>query len=180
MAIIRRNALLLVTFASIALNLFLIGAFAASAMSRPEPVAAAPVGLGRMVQDLEPELRQTLQPQLQSFGEDIRPLRGQMFRAQREVNNLLAEDLLDREAVLMAFEELRQTNMHYQRQSHEQMVTLLAQLDPVQRKRALRFMSGRRNPMEGRPEGRVSGRIDGRGVQQRMPVEENNSAPLQN
>lgn len=164
MAIIRRNALLIVMFTSIAVNLFLIGAFAANAMNRPGSVAAAPAGLGWMVQDLEPELRQTLQPQLQSFGEDIRPLRGQMFRAQREVNRLLAEDQLDREAVLTAFEELRQTNMHYQRQSHEQIVILLAQLDPVQRKRALRFMSGRRNPMEGRPEGRRPGMIDGPGT----------------
>jgi uncharacterized membrane protein len=161
MAIIRRNALLLVMFASAALNLFLIGAFAASAMNRPGVIAAPPAGLGRMVQDLEPELQQTLQPQLQSFGEDIRPLRGQMFRAQREVNRLLAQEQLDRDAVLMAFEQLRQTNMQYQRLSHEQMVTLLAQLDPVQRQRALRFMSGRRNPMEGRPEGRMPGAPDG-------------------
>ena len=157
MAVIRRNALLLVMLASVGLNLFLIGAFTAGAMNRPGSVAVPPAGLGRMVQDLEPELQQTLQPQLQSFGEDIRPLRGQMFRAQREVNRLLAEDQLDREAVLSAFEQLRQTNMHYQRLSHEQMVDLLEQLDPVQRKRALRFMSGRRNPMEGRAEGRRPG-----------------------
>jgi len=155
MAIIRRNALLLVMFTSIGLNLFLIGVLVTSAMNRPEPVAAAPAGLGRMVQELEPELRQTLQPQLQSFGEDIRPLRGHMFRAQREVNQLLAQDPLDRDAVLTAFEELRQTNMRYQRLSHEQMVMLLAQLEPAQRQRALRFMAGRRNPMEGRQEGRM-------------------------
>jgi uncharacterized membrane protein len=153
MAIIRRNALLLVMFTSIGLNLFLIGVLVASTANRPAPVATAPAGLGRMVQELEPELQQTLQPQLQSFGEEIRPLRGQMFRAQREVNELLAQDPLNREAVLTAFEELRQTNMRYQRLTHEQMVMLLSQLEPGERQRALRFMAGRRNPMEARMPG---------------------------
>tara|TARA_R110002072_G_scaffold303107_2_gene493789 strand:- start:59507 stop:59983 length:477 start_codon:yes stop_codon:yes gene_type:complete len=153
MAINRKSAVLVALVISVAVNLFLLGAVGANVINRPERISV-PAGISWMVRDLEPDARASLQPQLQSFGETIRPLRGQMFRAQREVNRLMAEEPLDREAVLAALDELRQANIHYQQLSHQQMVMLFSQLDVEQRRRALRFMSGRRNPVDGRPGGR--------------------------
>ena len=153
MAINRKNTVLVVLVISVAINLFLLGAFGAKVINRPERISVPP-GISWMVRDLEPDVRASLQPQLQAFAETIRPLRGQMFRSQREVNRLMAEEPLDREAVLVALDELRQANIRYQQLSHQQMVMLFGQLDVEQRRRALRFMNGRRNPADGRPGGR--------------------------
>jgi Spy/CpxP family protein refolding chaperone len=133
---------------SVALNMFLAGMMGARMLSRAEGTPA-PISLGWMLSDLDTATRQNLQPELQAYGEALRPLRGGMFRAQREVNRLMASDPMDRDAVIAAFRELRRANMAYQELSHEQIAAVFSQLTPQQRERALRFMSDRRNPMDG-------------------------------
>jgi len=133
---------------SVALNMFLAGMMGARMLNRAEG-PPAPTSLGWMLSDLDSVTRQSLQPDLQAYGEALRPLRVGMFRAQREVNRLMASDPMDRDAVMAAFRELRRANMAYQELSHEQIAAVISQLTPQQRERALRFMSGRRNPVDG-------------------------------
>lgn len=148
MAISKRHALLWTLAASLALNLFFVGAIGARMLDRRER-SSTPPSLGWILRDLEPQLQASLRPQLQEYGESLRPVRGQMFRAQREVNRLLAQDPMDDEAILAAFAELRQINLRYQQLSHEQTLAVISQLAPEQRSRVFRFMSGRRNPADG-------------------------------
>lgn len=148
MVINRRQALLWTLAASLALNLFFVGAIGARMLDRRDRPSTPP-SLGWILRDLEPQLQASLRPQLQQYGELLRPVRGQMFRAQRAVNQLLAEDPLDDVAIRAAFEELRQINQRYQQMSHEQTLAVIGQLAPEQRSRVFRFMSGRRNPMDG-------------------------------
>ncbi|OFE11075.1 hypothetical protein PHACT_14515 [Pseudohongiella acticola] len=147
MVMTRKRAMLWVLLVSIALNLFFIGTIGARLLDRSDRESTPP-SLGWILRGLEPQMQDSLRPQLQRYGESIRPMRGQMFRAQREVNRLLAQDPLDDEAIQVAFEELRQINLRYQRVSHEQTLAVLRQLAPEQRSRVLRFLSGRRNPTE--------------------------------
>lgn len=149
MAINKSNVLLIGLIGSIALNLFLIGTIGARVINRPPPQIMAPPSVGWIMRELEPEARQAMQPELGEYGESLRPLRGNMFRAQREVNRLMAQDPLDRDAIRAAFRELRQANMAYQELSHEQIAAVFSQLTAEQRQRALRFMGNRRNPMDG-------------------------------
>lgn len=161
MAINKRRVLLWTLVASLALNLFFVGAIGARMLDRRDR-SATPPSLGWLLRDLEPQLQASLRPQLQQYGESLRPVRGQMFRAQREVNRLLAQDPLDNEAILAAFEQLRQINLRYQQLSHVQTLAVVSQLAPEQRSRVFRFLSGRRNPMEGSGFHRSGGDRDNR------------------
>jgi uncharacterized membrane protein len=147
MVMTKRHALLWMLAASLTLNLFFAGAIGASMLNRHDR-SSTPPSLGWILRDLEPEMQASLRPQLQRYGEALRPVRGQMFRAQREVNRLLAQEPMDDEVIQAAFEELRQINLRYQQLSHEQTLAVISQLAPEQRSRVFRFMSGRRNPME--------------------------------
>ena len=150
MIINKRHALLWTLAASLALNLFFVGAIGARMLSRDDGGRrSTPPSLGWILRDLDPQLQESLRPQLQQYGESLRPVRGQMFRAQRDVNRLLVEDPMDEEAILAAFAKLREINLRYQQMSHEQTLAVISQLAPEQRSRVFRFMSGRRNPMEG-------------------------------
>lgn len=160
MVINKRHALLWTLAASLALNLFFVGAMGARMMNHRDRTSTPP-SLGWILRDLEPEIQESLRPQLQQYGESLRPVRGQMFRAQRAVNHLLMQDPLDEEAILAAFEELRQISLRYQEMSHEQTLAVISQLAPEQRSRVFRFMSGRRNPMDGGGFRRSGGDHDG-------------------
>ncbi|MBC55049.1 MAG: hypothetical protein CMQ34_14570 [Gammaproteobacteria bacterium] len=148
MAINKRHALLWTLAASLALNLFFVGAMGARMLER-QARSSTPPSLGWILRDLDPAMQAALRPQLEQYGESLRPARGQMFHAQREVNRLMEQDPLDEEAVLAAFEELRQVSLRYQQLSHEQTLAVVSQLAPEQRRRIFRFMTGRRNPMDG-------------------------------
>jgi uncharacterized membrane protein len=148
MAINKRHALLWTLAVSLALNLFFVGTMGAQMLDRRDR-SSTPPSLGWILRDLEPQMQAALRPQLQQYGESLRPVRGQMFRAQREINKLMVQNPLDEAAILAAFEELRQINLNYQQMSHEQTLAVISQLAPEQRRRVFRFMSGRRNPVDG-------------------------------
>ncbi len=148
MSLTRKNGLLWIVLISLSINLFFVGTLAARFFDRPDS-SAAPVNMRWLMRDMEPQARDLLLPQIRSQNEELRPLRMQMFRAQREVNLLLAADPVNQTAVLEAFGRLREANMLYQELSHQQLTSIFAQLTPEQRQRAFRFMSERRNPAEG-------------------------------
>lgn len=145
MSLNRKHAVRLAVICSVALNLFFIGALAARYMDRPEGPSEPP-SLRWVMRDLDPATRERLRPQTSTFGDHLRPLRVEMFRAQRQVNELLAADTLDQQAVALAFARLRAANLRYQELSHQQLAQLMAELSTEQRTRALRFMLERRTP----------------------------------
>lgn len=151
MTALRHKTILLVLLMSLALNLFLVGILTARSLA-PQERPPAPMAMSWLVRDMDDVTRQSLQPQLQTNAEQLRPLRAEMFRAQREVNRLMISEPLDQAALLDAFAVLRDANLQYQALSHQQLVQLSAQLSAEQRQQALRFMNGRRNPAESRPE----------------------------
>lgn len=145
MSVNRRNIVLLVLAVSVTLNLFFIGAVAARYIDRPERPMEPP-NMRWVMRALDDTTRESLRPRLSQYGDVLRPLRGEMFRAQRDVNALLAADPVDAQAVAAAFERLRAANLRYQEVTHEQLAQVFATLTPEQRVQAFRFMAERRNP----------------------------------
>lgn len=145
MSLSRKNVLLLAAILSVGLNLFFVGALAARYMDRSTRPAEPP-SLRWVMRDLDPATRERLQPQMGMFGQTLRPLRGEMFRAQRQVNELLAADPVDQQAVEQAFLRLREVNLRYQELTHDQLLQVFGQLSSDQRARAMRFMLERRSP----------------------------------
>lgn len=148
MAMNRNAILVLGLILSVTLNLFLLGVMGARIVNR-DAGAPPPLSLGWMLRGTDPELRPQLMPLLEESDSVLRPLRGQMFRAQREVNRLLVESPMDSAALEEAFDALRAANMRYQEASHSQITTVFGHLDVEQRHNIMQFMESRRNPMDG-------------------------------
>lgn len=132
---------------SLTLNLLFIGGISARFLNRTS-IRPLPPNVGWLLRDMDTDTKEQLRPRLEQYEEETRPLRGSMFRAQRDLNNLMATEPLDQEAIRAAFSELRRTNLAYQEASHEQTLAILAALTPEQRQHALSFMRNRRNPMD--------------------------------
>jgi uncharacterized membrane protein len=157
MSLNRKNIMLLAVILSVTLNLFFVGALAARYMDRPQRPSEPP-SVRWVMRDLDPVTRESMRPQMGMFGDSLRPLRGEMFRAQNQVNELLAAETLDQQAVEQAFRRLREANLRYQELSHQQLAQVMAQLSSEQRTRAMRFMSERRSPDSDRNGGRNADR----------------------
>ncbi|MDX1491467.1 MAG: periplasmic heavy metal sensor [Pseudohongiellaceae bacterium] len=141
----RRQVITIVLIISLGLNLLIIGGIAARALSRPD-FRPVPPNLSWAVRNLDEQTAQQLRPVLEEYGDVIRPLRGDMFRAQRQINQLITEDPMNKEAIADAFDRLRQAGLQYQEISHRQTISLFEMLTPEQRVQAMSFMHGRRNP----------------------------------
>lgn len=132
---------------SLALNLFLVGVMGARYLNRPD-APPRPLSLGWMLRGADADLQARLTPLVEEADTILRPLRGQMFRAQREVNRLMVEDPMNEAALTEAFQALRAANMRYQEASHRQIMTVFGELDASQRLTIMEFMESRRNPMD--------------------------------
>ncbi|SUZ48839.1 uncharacterized protein METZ01_LOCUS1693 [marine metagenome] len=89
-----------------------------------------------------------LVPLLEQSDSEIRPIRRRMGQAQRLVNELMASDTFDAQALSQAFAVLREANERYQSLSHQQTITLLNELSEEERQIAQEFVQ-RRGPREG-------------------------------
>lgn len=159
MSLNRHNIVLLLLAVSVTVNLFFIGAVTARYVDRPERPMEPP-NMRWVMRAMDDSTRESLRPRFTQYGEVLRPLRGEMFRAQREVNELLAADPVDTQAVTAAFERLRAANLRYQEVTHEQLAQVFAELTPEQRAQAFRFMAERRNP-DGERNRNEASRTDG-------------------
>ena len=135
---------------SVAVNLFFIGAIGYQAYRFQEFSGRPfPPNVGWIVRDLSEERRTELASFRERSAEEIGPMRGQMFAAQRQVNQLMAAPEFDSAAINRAFAELRDVNLRYQALSHEQSIALLNALTTQERQMALEFLN-RRGPRDGR------------------------------
>jgi len=146
----RTKFLMFALIVSVAINLFFVGGIAYrvnnldSFTNRP-----LPPNVSWMVRDLSETRRAELQPLMERSAEEMRPVRRQMFDAQRRVNELMAGADFDTQTLEQAFAELRAANLHYQELSHEHSVAMLNQLTATERQAAVEFIQ-RRGPREGR------------------------------
>src|SRR5690606_10469009 len=127
---------------SLAFNLLVIGGITTRILTKDaRPI---PPNLAWIMDNLGEETKAELFPQLEEFWDSSRPLRRAIFRAQRQVNELLVQEPMDHQAIATAFEQLRQASIEYQRVSHEQTTLVFGLLTPEQRLAALEFLEERR------------------------------------
>lgn len=145
----RTRLLLLALIASLGINLFFIGGIAYR-VNRSDDFSGRPLppNVNWMVRDLSDARRAELAPLLQRSADELRPVRRQMFDAQRRVNALMADPMYDPVALEQAFAELRAANLRYQEMSHEHSAAMLAELTEAERLAAVEFIN-RRGPRDG-------------------------------
>ena len=132
---------------SVALNLLFVGALVGRFM-HGAPGRPMSSHLGWVLRDLDEEARDKIRPVLENQAETIRPLRREMWQAQKEFRNLLVEESFDEGALEESLSHLRHASEQYQSGMHHQMLMVLKDLEPEQRRRVARFL------MRPRPEGR--------------------------
>ena len=147
MTINRRRVMNWVLVISLGLNLLVVGGITARILSHSgfRPI---PPSLSWIYDDLDEATRAQLRPMLREFGEISLPLRGEMFRAQRKLSDLMTEEPMDKEAIAVAFDELRKASLVFQETTHSQTIAVFELLNPEQRTMALRFLSDRSNPFD--------------------------------
>ena len=145
-----RNKLILIALvASVAVNLVFIGGIGyRTSNTREFGTRPFPPNVGWVVRDLSEERRIELEPLLEQSYSEIRPIRREMGQAQRRVNELMASDTFDAQALGQAFTALREANERYQSLSHQQTITLLNELSEEERQIAQKFVQ-RRGPRDG-------------------------------
>lgn len=179
----KKNLLILVLLTSVAINLFFIGGIGFRVSNNrdfnPRPF---PPNVGWVVRDLSEERRAQLEPVLRQSYDEIRPMRREMFAAQRQVNEIMASSSFDAAALDQAFAELRAASDRYQALSHQQTIKLLSELTEEERQVAQEFVQ-RRGPREGREgrerfRGRDGGAEFGRGFGPGRPPLAPDDAPV--
>lgn len=148
----RRQLLVTALLVSVAINLFFIGGLGIRMLRLQDMREARPLppNLGWIVRDLNESRRSELADTIRSSAEQVMPLRRAMFSAQGRVNELMAAEDFDAEALTAAFAELRAASSQYQQVTQEQTVNILAKLTPEERQSAREFVR-RRGPRDGPP-----------------------------
>ena len=137
----RSQLILSALILSLALNLIFIGgiSYRTSNFRSLFQTTFTP-NIGWVVRDLNEGRQAELEPILLRSNEQIRPRRTEMFTTQRRVNELIASDSFDADALNEAFTQLRIVFNRYQRLSHEQTIALLSELTLEERRIAREFM----------------------------------------
>ncbi len=150
MSLNRRRLIKAVLVVSLSLNLLVFGGITARILIDPDG-RPLPPNLGWILDDLDAETLARLEPRMGDYRAAMRPLRGDIFRAQMTVNALLTDEQLDEEALNAAFDELRDVAMRYLEITQEQTVEIFSQITPQQRIHAMSFMQDRRDPESDAP-----------------------------
>lgn len=148
----RKNIIILALLVSAGINLFFVGGIVSRVSnngSREVGIRSFPPNISWVVRDLDEARRDELRPILRQSYEEIRPIRGEMFAAQRRVNELMASQAFDAAALDQAFAALRDVSDRYQALSHQQTISLLGELSEEERQMAQEFVQ-RRGPRDGR------------------------------
>lgn len=124
---------------SLAVNLLLMGIFAGHLL-RPGPPGPFPPHMGWVLRHLSEQGRQQLRPELERHSQTVRPLQKDMIGAQRTVNRLLSDEHLDADRLQEALARLHEASTRFQAASHDEMLLIIKQLAPEDRKRVVRFL----------------------------------------
>lgn len=131
----------LALLASVALNLFIGGMFAATLLQRGHGPGPPPpqVGLGWAREALGEEGRPAIERVQRSHQETIRPRVRELRAAGRDVVARMDAEPFDRAALSQAFAELRTRTAASQAAIQEAIVDLAAELTPAERHRLAEF-----------------------------------------
>ncbi len=124
---------------SISINMLFIGAVIGRVMMHRGPDGMRQP-FGWAVRNLDPETRQRIRPQLRQFAMISRPMRNEMRAAREDFNQLLAAEEIDEATLGLALARIRDTTLRYQTSRHEQMIALLKEFKPEQRRQVARFL----------------------------------------
>lgn len=134
--------------ASLAINLALAG-FVVGRLGAPglAPVALDPsLGLIRVVRGLPDDRREALSGELREHFRSLRPNIRQMRVAQRQINESLAEEPFQPQALTEALATFRGALLDSQQHSHEVLVAIAARMTPDERRQLGEAMTRRRGP----------------------------------
>ena len=135
-----KNRLIAIAFVlSVSLNLLFIGAIAGRHMSGPHPRDMAPP-LGRALRGLDEDTRNELEPRLEDHARTIAPLYEEMNAARSEFRKLLSKKQIDEVALQKSLSRLHKASGDFQSTMLEQMVLILKDLEPEQRRKVSRFL----------------------------------------
>ncbi len=112
----------------------------AGRLLRPGPPGPFPPHMGWILRDLSVQSRQQLRPELERHSQMVRPLQNEMIGAQRTVNRLLSDEHLDADQLQEALARLHAASARLQAASHDEMLLIIKQLAPEDRKRVVRFL----------------------------------------
>lgn len=137
---------------SLTINLLFIGAIVGRISSGVPLSRPFPPHLGWMLRNVDPETRESLEPQLRKLARNSMPMRRQLRESQQAVNKLLLQDPLDQVALASSMGELRRYSTESQQQMHTTLIAIMSQLDLDQRKQVMNFLNRNwRDEMRGRP-----------------------------
>lgn len=124
---------------SLCLNLLFVGGIIGRYMMGGPP-NHLPNNMGWMVRNLDDEQRKQLRPKLKEYAKSLRPVRAEMRDARRRLNSVVQNNPLDETALKSALNDLRTASNTFQVALHENMVTILKEMKPEDRRNALKFL----------------------------------------
>ena len=142
------RTLIILLVCSVTVNLLLIGGIAGHFLSGP-PGRPFPSHLGWITSELDNETREKIRPILKNFASNTRSLRSEMAEAQRDFEQAMTRDPMDEEEVNLALKKLQQSAEENQYYLHQQLIDIMKEIKPEQRRKALRYLH-RRGPSHSR------------------------------
>ena len=153
MSTTRSRITMTVLVLSLALNLVLVGGMIGRFMMGP-PHRSMPEHLGWMLRGLDADRRAELRPDIVAHARKVLPLRREMRDAQEAFEAVLLDPEMSEKQLEAALDRVRNAFEAYQAASHEEMVTVLKQLDADERKQVVSYLHRHR---PGRDERREHG-----------------------
>jgi uncharacterized membrane protein len=134
---------------SLSLNLFL-GGIVIGNLVFGKPNRPFPPHLNWITERLNEDDRREIRPLMREHAMNTRPLRKAMRESQKNFVSALMAEPFDEAAVTKATEELQSHSANLQSNMHKQMIKLMRNMTPLQRKNAINQLENRRAPKQRR------------------------------
>lgn len=136
---------------SLTVNLLFIGAILGRISSGVPLSRPFPPHLGWVLRNVDPDTRESLEPQLRKLARSSMPIRRHLRESQEAVIRLLLQDPLDQAALALGMDELRKYSSESQREMHRSLIAIMGELNLEQRKQVMNFLNRNwREEMRGR------------------------------
>ena len=135
--------MLVVLGASLAINLVLvglIGGFAYRMGGPPQPITP---NLHEFVRELNEDQKKELRERMRAERSESRKLRREVMRAQQKLTSQLKQEVWDETEIRTARNKLHNASRQLQEHLQTQMIMVLAELEPEERRRVLKNVAKR-------------------------------------
>lgn len=134
------RATTIILVCSLAVNLLFAGAIIGNALRSHKHGGPMPGGLGWIVRHLDDDTRQTLRPIFETHRQETLPLLREMRSAQQAFETALLDPDVNEQELAQTLSRLRTTSAAFQEAMHEQMVRVISQLGPAERKKVAQYL----------------------------------------